>query len=66
MLSFGYCYSSRPLSENERKQKDKHIFRSCQRVEKDVEYEGDNDTNSSWYTTNSPQVVEKETGRTGN
>ena len=38
------------------------ILGPCQRTEKTVEYEGQSDTNCSWFTWNCPQ----ETGGIGN
>ena len=64
--SNGFCYSSGPLSENKRKQKDGQILAPCQRPKKTVGNEDDSDTNCSWGTWNSPKRLVKETGETGN
>ena len=48
-------------SENERKSNAWKLPRSCQRVEKTLEYKRDGDTNCSWCTLNGSQRPEKET-----
>ena len=39
----GFCSSSKPPIENERKQKDRQLLGSCQRADKAVEHVGDGD-----------------------
>ena len=64
--SSGLCCSSRPQSENQRKGKDREIFRFCQSAEKAVEHKGDRDTNCSQHAWNCLQMLGKKTGRNGN
>ena len=40
MVSRGFYHSSRPQSENKRKQKNKLVLRPCQRTKKTVKHEG--------------------------
>ena len=42
-----------------RKQNDRQVFGTCQRIEKVVEYKDDVDTNCSWCTWNSYQRLEE-------
>ena len=42
------CSSSRSLGEDEGKLKDRQIPGPCKTTEKDVEYEGQSDTNCNW------------------
>ena len=48
-----FCHSSKPQSENKRKQKDWKVL--SKRTEKTVQHEGDSDTNCSQYTQNNTQ-----------
>ena len=48
MPSNGFCCSSGPQSENQRKQKEIQVFRPCLRTEKAMKHEGDGDTDCNW------------------
>ena len=61
-----FCCSGRSQSENERKGKDRQIIGPCQRIEKPVEHEGNNDTNCHRSTWNGLQRLGKKTGGIGN
>ena len=50
------------MSRNERKQKDRQILESYQRVQKAMEHEGDSDSNSSEYTKNGTQKGNRQIG----
>ena len=41
----------------------RQIFESCNRAEKSLKYEGDNDTNGSWCPWNDSQGPRKKSGR---
>ena len=47
LSSSAFFYSSEPQTENERKRKERYILGSCQRGDKDVLHEGDDDINNS-------------------
>ena len=47
LLSSRFHSSSGPENGNEKTQKDKQILRSCQRAEKSVEHEGNNDNTNT-------------------
>ena len=64
VLQLLICYSSRP-SENKIKWKTGQIPWSCQKVEKVVEHEVNDDTNYSWSSWNNLQRPGKKTGGTG-
>ena len=66
MPNSGLCYSCKPHSENQRKQKERQVLRSCQRTKKAMEYESDSDTNRYWYTRNNSQRLGKGIGRVSN
>ena len=55
-----------PLSENERKQKEKQVLNSYQRTKKAVKYEGDWNTNCNWCPWNGSLKFGKRDGRVGN
>ena len=57
---------SQRTTENQRKRKERQVFRRCQRSKKAVEHEGDSDTNYNWRTWNGSQRFDKETGRLEN
>ena len=48
LLSIWFCCSDRPVSEKERKQKDRRIYGPCQKTKKLVEHEGNGDAKWSW------------------
>ena len=54
LLYCGFCCSSSPQSENQRKRKKRQVLGPCQITEKVVERVGDGDTNCNWFTWNSP------------
>ena len=53
------------MSDNQRKQKNKGILRPCLYTKKAVGHKGDGNTNCSWCTWNSLQMIGKKTGRIG-
>ena len=55
-------HPSRPLCENQRKQKEIQVLKT----EKTVKHEADGDTNCNWRTWNCPQRLGKRSGRAGN
>ena len=66
LSSSEFCLSSRSLSENERKQKDKQILGCCQWTEKAVEHENDGNVNNTGRVKTSPQGLGKETSTVEN
>ena len=42
------CHPREPLSENQRKLKERQVPGPCQRTEITLKYEGGSDTNSNW------------------
>ena len=57
--------SSGPKSENQRKRKEKHVLRPCQRNKKCIEHESDGDTNCNWWAWNDFQRLDKGSRRVG-
>ena len=62
----GFNRPRKHRKKNQRKQKERQVFRSCHRSKKAVKYEGDSDTNHHWRAWNSPKRLGKGTGRVGN
>ena len=48
------------LSKNQRKQKEGQVLVSCQRTERAIEHEGDQDSNYKWCEWNNPYRLSKE------
>ena len=53
-------------SENQRKRKERQVFRHCQRTEKAMEYESDGNIDYNWCAWNDPQKLDKKAGRVTN
>ena len=64
--SSGLCSSSRPQSENQRKQKVKQLLPSVQRTKKTMEHELEDNTNCNWRIWKDHQKFVKGTERNGN
>ena len=58
-MSHGFCCSSEPLSEINKRLKAGKIPGPCQRIEKVVEHQGDSDTEFNWNFWNNPKNVGK-------
>ena len=57
LLYSGIFPSSGPLSENQRKWKERQVLGTCQRTNNVMEHESNSDSNFSWCAWNSPQRI---------
>ena len=49
--------------KNQRKHKERQVYRPCQRIKKAVEDKDDGDTNCNWYVWRDPRRLGKEAER---
>ena len=66
LLNYGLYNPIKPLSENQRKWKERQALRSCQRTKKAMEHEGISNTSCNWCTQNNLKRLGKGAGRVGN
>ena len=55
----GFCDPAGPLSENQRKRKERQVLRPRQRTKRVEDHEGDHNTNLNWCTWNGLQKLKK-------